>query len=301
MNLTIAELNSEVIGKRLGLSCYNSAGQLLLKKGVTIEPNYYAHLKNLGYRSIYLLDGNPRGEAVSEILSQKQLAGATSALKILFQKLRRQSGDITIIKNELTALAKTFIQLVGSKTQKLPRVVTLKRQDEYLYQHAVSVAAYAILIGKKLRYDENKLLKLTLAALLYDIGMVFVDPEILNKTEVLEEKDFETVKSHTTVGFHHLVSQCAFEGLVGVPAVQHHERLDGNGYPQNLGGDDIHEYSRIIGLADFFDAWTSDRPHRRLHSVAETFEIIKQDHGKAFDPILAEILIDLFETQESVF
>ncbi|HEX9653233.1 MAG TPA: HD domain-containing phosphohydrolase [bacterium] len=298
MNLSVAELNSDVIGKRLGMSLYNAAGKLLLKKGVIIAPTFFSHLQEMGYRSIYLLGGNANRGAVADVISERLLARGSAVLKTIFRQLHRQLGnDIPTVKTELLTLARGLLKSIETGTKKLPRLVTLKRNYDYLYQHSVNVAAYSILVGRKLKYDEGKMLKLCLAALLYDIGMVFVDPEIVNKTSTLGEKEREEVKTHTTVGFHHLVSQCAFEGLVGLAAVQHHERLDGGGYPNNLIAEDIHEYSKIVSLADFFDAWTSDRPHRRMHSVAEAFAVIRKDAGKAFDPRVGEIFMELFEPE----
>lgn len=295
MNLDVAELNSEVVGKRLGMSLYNSAGKLLLKKGIVIEPNFYSHLKDMGYRSIYLLGGDPESQAISEGISERMLASMSAVLRNMFAQLRHEGQQISAIRNDLVVLAKSFVEIVRPMGKRLPRVVTLKRQDDYLYQHSVNVAAYSILIGRHLRYDESKLLKLALSALLYDIGMEFVKPEIVNKETDLAAIEFEEVKKHTRIGFRHLVTQCAFDASVGLPAMQHHERLDGGGYPNCLSGGDIHEYSRIISISDFLDAWTSDRPHRRMNSIDDAFGIIKNDKGRAFDQELAGILMDLFE------
>ena len=78
-------------------------------------------------------------------------------------------------------------------------------------------------------------------------------------------------------------------------AVQHHERIDGTGYPNGLGIDKIHEYSRIVAIADVFDAYTSDRPYRRLHTIKETLEHIRAESGKKFDPDIAEHFLAVFE------
>ncbi len=88
---------------------------------------------------------------------------------------------------------------------------------------------------------------------------------------------------------------CSYSGLVTVGAIQHHERFNGSGYPKNLSGNAIYEYARIIALADFFDAYTSDRPYRRLHTVEEAIDYIKMNDGIEFDPKMVSKFLNIFE------
>ena len=175
-----------------------------------------------------------------------------------------------------------------------PHLVELKRSDDYLYQHCVNVAVYSIYVGQKLNFQDQKLLELSVSALLHDFGMELVDPGIVNKAERLDPEEYEHVKEHTTKGFSHLIRTCDFDGLTTGASDQHHERYDGMCYPKSLGGTDIHEFSRIISLTDTFDAWTSDRPHRRLHSVENAIQFIQKSGNELFDPEMVEYFIEVF-------
>ncbi len=110
----------------------------------------------------------------------------------------------------------------------------------------------------------------------------------------MKEQEFEHVKEHTTKCFSHLVRNCSFTGLITVASAQHHERFDGLGYPKGLGREDIHEFSRIIRLTDTFDAWTSDRPHRRLHPIEKAIEFIRTNENQIFDTVVVEPFIEIF-------
>ncbi len=173
---------------------------------------------------------------------------------------------------------------VNHKLDAPPDILDLKRQEDYLYQHAINVAAYSILIGQSMQYHQMKLFDLTLSALLHDFGMQLVDQEILDKPGELDESEYEEVKKHTYLGFQHLSRKCFLKGIVSAVALQHHERYDGSGYPNGISGDDTHEYSRIIAMCDFFDAYTSDRPHRQLHSIEDAVGYLMAQSGDEFDP-----------------
>jgi len=292
----IHELSPDVIGKRLGRNHYNANGTLLLRKGVELNERYFNHFKERGYKSIFVLDNNP-GEIFTEriVVPDKFIARAPFFVKKIFLGLSRNTqANLNKAKGELHNMAKDILLNVDDTVTRVKQVVDLKRQEDYLYQHSVNVAIFSILIGKQLQFHEMKLIKLAVAALLHDFGMLFIDPEIVNKETKLENVEFEKVKSHTTKGFSHLVRNCFFDGMATVASVQHHECFDGSGYPKNLSGSDIHEFSRIITLADFFDAWTSDRPHRRLNPIENAVEYIRCNENKIFDPTLVKAFMTIF-------
>ncbi|MCH9006546.1 HD domain-containing protein [candidate division KSB1 bacterium] len=296
LGVIIEELNQNVIGKRLGQNLYNPTGNLLLRKGVEISPRYFEFFVGRGYRSIFLLSNEPdRGLSSVHYNSDKLLATAPYLLKRVFRKLKlEESVNAAQARGELLSLAESILVHVRNTLRVPPKIMELKRAEDYLYQHSVNVAVHSILIGQKLDFHDKKLLTLAISALLHDFGMMFVDDAIVNKTTRLEEAEFEQVKEHTTKGFTHLVRNCFFDGMITIASVQHHERYDGHGYPKSLEGESIHEYSRIIALTDFFDAWTSDRPHRRLNSVEHAMEFIRANQSTIFDPTLAARFVETF-------
>lgn len=294
MGVTIEELTPEVIGRRLGQNLYNQAGNLLLRKGVELTERFYEFFVDRGYRSIFVLD-QAAGESTLHVNSDKLLAVAPYILKKVFRRLKQDdNGQAAQAKANLLSLSEAIYVHVRNTLQRPPQMVEMKRMDDYLYQHSVNVCVYSIYVGQKLGFSDKKLMSLAISSLLHDFGMEFVDEGILNKASKLEESEFEKVKEHTTKGFTHLVRHCSFDGLTTVASVQHHERYDGLGYPKSLGGDDIHEFSRIISLTDTFDAWTSDRPHRRLHSIDNAIDFIRTNESTLFDPKFAQSFVEVF-------
>jgi HD-GYP domain-containing protein (c-di-GMP phosphodiesterase class II) len=131
-----------------------------------------------------------------------------------------------------------------------------------------------------------------IGSLLHDIGKIGVPDAILDKPSQLNDEELVEMRSHTTKGYQ-IMSQDELRWLLRdeLPALlQHHERLDGNGYPQHIGGDQIPLISRIVAVADVFDALTSDRPYRKGWPVERTLAYLVERVGTEFDPACVEAL-----------
>lgn len=147
--------------------------------------------------------------------------------------------------------------------------------DTFFY-HSVNVATIAGVIGIAKGYRPQQLLDLGIGALLFDIGMTQLPDELWRKKGELTKEETEIVRRHTYLGFELLRRQRNISLFSAHCALQHHERCDGNGYPRPLSGDDIHEYARIVAIADVFDALTSARYHRRQYSPHEAAEYLSR-------------------------
>ncbi|RMD93826.1 MAG: HD domain-containing protein [Calditrichaeota bacterium] len=296
MDVRLEELTSQIIGKYLGQNLYSSKGSLLLRKGTQISELHYNHIKEMGYQSIYIQENNSNElETDNLVISESLRAKAPTILQDIFKKLTHQDRAIVAEgKKESIVLAENILKEVNFKIKGGLKYLDLKRKSDYLYQHCINVATYSILIGYRLHYHQLKLLDLGLAALLHDIGILFIDNAILSKAGELSPAEFESVKSHTVKGFQHLGRQCFLKGLITIVALQHHERFDGTGYPNGIAGREINEFARIVAVADFFDAYTSDRPYRRMHTIEEAVEKLKAEAGKAFDPDIVEEFLKFF-------
>ena len=165
-------------------------------------------------------------------------------------------------------------------TQALARAVDAK--DSYTRSHSETVSETCALIGDELGLDPPRVSKLRLAGLLHDVGKIGMPDAILQKPAELSEAEFEVMKTHTTLG-HDILSGAELEDEARWIR-HHHERLDGAGYPDSLAGDDVPLESRIILVADAFEAMTSDRPYRRGRSEREAFVELERYAGSHFDP-----------------
>lgn len=169
----------------------------------------------------------------------------------------------------------------------ITKIVELR--DPSSKNHGEVVAKLSYEIGKKFGFDEEKLEMLYIAALIHDIGKISIAMEILNKPFKLRDVEYEWVKQHTYYGYEYL-RDLNFPLPIAEIILQHHERIDGSGYPRKLKGDEIMIEAKIIGVAEVFHAMTSHKPYRPAHSIEETLDFIKTNRGILFD----ENVVDKF-------
>lgn len=170
-------------------------------------------------------------------------------------------------------------------------------KDQITHGHIRRVQVYTMELAKLLKVSELEMEGLRAAALLHDIGKLAVPEYILNKPAKLTPKEFEKIKIHTLVGAD-ILSAVEFPYPVIPGVLHHHERWDGKGYPSGLKDTEIPLPARILCLADFYDALTTDRPYRKAMDKEQVLQIIREESGKIFDPRLAHLFcvhIDGFE------
>jgi putative nucleotidyltransferase with HDIG domain len=159
-------------------------------------------------------------------------------------------------------------------------------RDEYTGGHTYRVSSYAVLLAEHLGMSAADVDLIRIGTPLHDIGKIGIDDDILRKPDKLTPDEFEVMKSHTVKGAE-IVSTVP-DLLPILPIVRsHHERWDGQGYPDGLAGEAVSPLARVVSLADAFDAMTSDRPYRKGLPPASAFEEIDKGAGKQFDPTFA--------------
>ncbi|WP_320172046.1 HD-GYP domain-containing protein [Maridesulfovibrio sp.] len=178
-------------------------------------------------------------------------------------------------------------QVIDSISENEPAALTLaflKRYDEYTYTHSINVNLYALLLGKAIGLDREKLKKLGLAAMFHDVGKGRIPGKVLNKPGKLTDSEFAVMKGHPLLGLKVLSQVRGLENDVLRGVVEHHERYDGNGYPRQLKGEDIHPFARIIAISDVYDALTSVRVYKEAMTPAKTLSLMHKWKGTDFDP-----------------
>lgn len=169
------------------------------------------------------------------------------------------------------------------------KTLTDKYEAEKLHSNRVS--KISIQIGQALELDSESLKMLSTAAMFHDIGKISLPDEILNKPGKLTKEEYEIVKTHTTIGYDILHTADQYSELA-IHASSHHERWDGLGYPNGLIGTQIPLFSRIICIADAYEAMTSDRPYRKSMSKEAATQEIIDNAGTQFDPDIAKIFVE---------
>ncbi|MDF3000890.1 MAG: diguanylate cyclase proteinuncharacterized domain HDIG-containing protein [Bacillota bacterium] len=168
---------------------------------------------------------------------------------------------------------------------------TLHEKSPREEKHSQRVSNISQSIGKALQLSEMELNKLKAVGLLHDIGKIGVEGSILDKAGALTQKEYDEIKKHPEIGFRILNSSDDMQELANV-TLCHHERWDGTGYPKGLRGEEIPILSRIVSIADSYDAMTSDRPYRTALSKEESINQIKKYSGSQFDARIAKIFVD---------
>ena len=190
---------------------------------------------------------------------------------------QRQKRDEKIILQ----IIDTFISFIDAK-------------DPYTKGHSQRVAIYTKEIARRMGLDADEIRNYFYIALMHDCGKLLVPDSILKKPDALTPEERKRIEEHTVIGADLLKNMTAINGIQD-GALQHHERYDGKGYPNGLAGDKIPEMARILGVADSYDAMTSNRSYRDgLPQEVVRNEIIK-GRGTQFDPEIADIMLQLME------
>ncbi len=206
-------------------------------------------------------------------------------------------------KDEVGQLAITFNQMVINLNSAYSEIeegylqavqslaMAVEAKDRYTKGHCDRVVFYSTVIAQNLDISEKEIVELQLASQLHDIGKIGVPEAVLNKPGRLEPSEMKIIQKHPVIGYR-ILSPARFLRGVAKLVLEHHERFDGKGYPDGKRGEEISLLSRILCLADTFDALTSDRPYRKGMPLEKSISIILENRGTQFDPKL----VDLFWT-----
>ena len=170
--------------------------------------------------------------------------------------------------------------------------VALDLKSEYTCNHSARVAELSVLLAKALHLPLEEQIRINLGAHLHDIGKVGIPDAILNKVGPLDDKEFALIKQHTLTGYKIIKKVRSFSEISDI-ILYHHERVDGLGYPEGLSGQEISLATKIVSIADSFDAMTSKRPYRQALTTTEALKELKRCAGKQFEEGLVDVFIKL--------
>jgi putative nucleotidyltransferase with HDIG domain len=170
---------------------------------------------------------------------------------------------------------------------------SLEEKDQYTKNHCERVTEYSLVIAKKMGLNDEELLSLEFAGLLHDIGKIGIPDEIINKKGMLTYEEYEVIKRHPEMGYD-LLKSMAFLDSSNRILLQHHERIDGKGYPYGLGDQEIDKLAKILAIADAYDAMTTVRPYRmdRLSREQVITEFVSHKNTQ-FDENIVDIFVDI--------
>jgi putative nucleotidyltransferase with HDIG domain len=277
LRYNLPESYSRFAGKRLNKNLLTRSGVLCLPAYSVLNIDNLQQLYDLG---IQLLDTDIETDSVS---LHRVIGSATEEIKDIF-KYAHQSDQVL-----LHSLEHNIVPMINDivKTQDpITLLLGLEHIDNYTFRHSVAVGMLATMIGQWLKLKDEDLLILSSASLLHDIGKVKIPPHILNKTEKLTVREYEEIKKHTIYGYQLIQNSSNTLQQHAIIALQHHERLDGSGYPYGVKAEKIGLLCRIVSIADVFHAMCSRRTYKTAMPFYEVInEMYDQAFGK-FDPTI---------------
>jgi len=295
--MALTKISELEVGKKLAQDIFTPYGQLLLKKGTILT---WRHLKSLyqqGIREVMLHSEGPiyQGEndedpsppppkaenrPLSDLLQQ-----STAAFKQTFDQVARH---LPLEIEPLEEIVSSLSHELAESHNLIRHIRNFKNREDYTYEHSVSVAAISMQIGYLLNYSRAKLSELGKAGLLHDIGKALIAPEILRKNGPLSDAEFAEISRHPVIGFNLTAKIYGGSSAICQGILQHHERMDGSGYPSRLRGSEIHEFGRILAIADVFDAVTSNRAYSRKISLYQAAEELSRGAFGKLDPFICQ-------------
>lgn len=205
--------------------------------------------------------------------------------KRLQQEVEKQTKKAEDRRRKVERLSLQMVQTLAG---------TIDAKDKYTNGHSTRVAEYSRDIAKRYGKTEKEQEDIFYMGLLHDIGKIGIPDEIINKTSRLTDEEYEIIKTHPSIGAEILKNVSEMPDIA-IGAHWHHERYDGKGYPDNLVGEEIPEVARIIGVADAYDAMTSNRSYRDVLAQEIVRGEIEKGKGTQFDPVFADIMIQMID------
>ena len=281
-------------GTTLAQSIYNDNGVVLIARGIEITETMIVRLLEQGVTYIYIEDEHTKDVHVESIIPDKLRSRASKTIKEAFVDISKNGlTDKTSFlldekQGELSEISGDLLDNIITNGKSISLLADIYISDNYIFHHSINVAIYSLSIGLKLNMPIQKLKELAIGAMLHDVGKVFIDQKVLHKPGSLTDEEFAIMKTHAELGYDFLRKQNEFSSIIAHCAYQHHERLDGSGYPRGLKGDEIITAAKIIGIADVFDAVTSNRVYRKALLPHEGLEIIYAGAVDLFDIKMVE-------------
>ncbi len=195
-----------------------------------------------------------------------------------------ERGDVTETVEASRDMGRHTVNLMSRADLVAHDVFSMIKHDFHTFTHSANVCSYSVLLAKGIGIvAPEQLEEIATGALLHDVGKIGIPYELLTKPDALSDEERELIQSHPTVGFARL---CRREKLTWgqlMMVYQHHERMDGKGYPVGVGGDEIHPWGQLCAIVDVFDALTSDRPYHRGQHITEVLAYLERESGRGLN------------------
>ena len=283
-------------GMTLGQDVYNFANQIVVKKGTVLDertitklhhfeiPQFMIEEEVLSIQEANSYHRSSYSERIQNNPAFRRFQANYDTEIISFQNMiscvieKNQKIDCEALYRQVVMLLKD----TGNSINAFDMVQNLRHYDDSTYAHSMNVGLLCNVFADWLELGEDEKKTLTVAGILHDIGKTRVPLEIIQKPARLSEEEYQIIKKHTEYGFA-ILTENKLDYHIRYTALQHHERMDGSGYPLGLAGDHIDEYARIVSIIDVYDAMTSPRVYRGPTCPFDVIQIFEEEGFQKYD------------------
>jgi putative nucleotidyltransferase with HDIG domain len=266
-----------------------------LSAGIQLNDNLISSIEFLGVDEVYIVEKVANNKIINainpETIQQKFFYGYSKNVDKIKDAFRNIHDFKQFFGTEIFDLTKSNILPLINTSGAINHLQLLGGQDEYTLEHSLNVAIICGILGKWLGYKDKELVQLISAGLLHDVGKIEISNELLNKKGKLTTKEMNIMKLHTEIGGRLLKNSSDVPDNILCGVLQHHERMDGSGYPHHLKGNDIHPFARIIAVSDVYDALSSDFSYKRKDNPFKLLEVIHEEMFNKLDPTVCSVFV----------
>lgn len=279
-------------GMRIDQSITDRLDRVLIAKHTILDAYLIESLQKLGINGVYVSEGeeDPVPDKPDEptcALARNNISKLRTddpaRVKLSESVKKRVSEGIQYLYNnssseQFTAtsnnITNNLMKAINDNEAVAVDIHALKTSDEYTFKHSVDVATMSMIIAKKQGMKQDDIYNIGIAGLLHDMGKSKIPNEILNKPGKLDDDEFAIMKQHPVLGYEILKEKNNFNPAISLAVLQHHEKMNGRGYPMGVKADKIIHYAKILSVVDVYDALVTERPYKKALSQRTAVEMI---------------------------
>lgn len=284
--ITLAEARPGMILARYIL---NAGGQILLAPGAVLTAEYIRKLAALDVLGVFVEDADYPDIETPEYLS---LQTQQRALAVLDATMKQIARGETFAPDAVDSVASEIVEDILSQNTLIIHLTGIMTHDDATLAHSLNCSIYSAILARLAGFAIAEIKEIAAGALLHDIGKQWIDKAILNKPGCLTAREYAVVKMHPEKGFNALIAKrWEISSLVAHMAWQHHERMNGQGYPRQLKGEEILPYARLLAITDVYEAIAANRPYRRAMVPEAIYDVIATGLGSEFDAAYGSLFL----------
>lgn len=283
---------------KIDQSIVDKTGRALICRGTILDEYMIASMQKLGVTGVYIGEGEDEDEVAKAMAKEEEEKKIPAPIRHTIEKLtvedrakvalkqsvkKRVSEGIQYLfdntgsddfTNATNSIANDLMRAIQENDAIAVDIDALKVSDEYTFKHSVDVATMAMVVGRQYGLNDKQVYELGVSGLLHDVGKSKIPNEVLNKPGRLTDEEFAIMKQHSLYGYRILQEKEDINDNIRYGVLQHHEKINGNGYPLGVPDEKITTYARILSVVDIYDALVTERPYKKAFSKRDAVEMI---------------------------